>query len=176
VTDRIEGYAAAVFELARAEGDLSRVEREFFEIAKAIESSDELREKLADPGLPAERKQRIIHELAGGFASALTVNLVGFVVSQGRISEFPAIAQRLAQQAAREAGGELAEVRSAIPLDDATIERLAAALGKAVGRHVVVRAIVDPSVIGGIVARVGDTVIDGSVQSRLKSLRAAMKN
>jgi F-type H+-transporting ATPase subunit delta len=176
VTDRIDGYAAAVFEIARAEGELGRVEREFLAVARSIETSPELRERLVDARLPVERKHAIVHELVGGRASELTVNLVAFIIGQGRASELPVMARRLAQQVAREAGGELAEVRAAIPLDDATIERLTAALSKAVGRQVVVRTILDPTVMGGIVARVGDVVIDGSVQSRLQSLRAAMKN
>jgi F-type H+-transporting ATPase subunit delta len=175
VPDRIDGYAAAIFELARAEGELSRVEREFYAIARTIESSPELRDAMIDPRLPAERKQAIVDELVGGRASEVTVNLVGLLIGQGRASELPAIADRLADQAARSAGVELAEVRSAIPLDDAAVERLKAALAKSTGRPVEVRTVVDPSVLGGIVARVGDTVIDGSVRSRLDSLRAALK-
>jgi len=65
----------------------------------------------------------------------------------------------------------MAEVRSAVPLDDATVERLAAALGKATGRQVEVKVIVDESVIGGIVARIGDVVIDGSLAHSMEELR-----
>ena len=68
----------------------------------------------------------------------------------------------------------VAEVRSAVPLDDATVERLAAALGRATGKSVEVKVIVDESVIGGIVARVGDTVIDGAIARRVESVRQAV--
>ena len=61
--------------------------------------------------------------------------------------------------------------RSAIPLDDAQIDRLAAALGQATGKDVEVKVVVDPTVMGGIVARVGDTVIDGTVRHRLEQLK-----
>ena len=175
MADRIDGYARAIFALAEAEGDPTRVEREFFTVARSIESSPELREALTDPRLPVERKQAIVDDLVGGRASELTANLVGLVISQGRASELPAIADRLAQQAARSGGKDVAEIRSAIELDPATVERLAAALSRTVGTPVEVRTIVDPTVLGGIIARIGDIVIDGSVHSRLQSLRTALE-
>jgi F-type H+-transporting ATPase subunit delta len=100
---------------------------------------------------------------------------VNLVVSQGRVSDLGAIADRLGRYKAKLGGGDIAEIRSAIQLDDATVQRLSQALAKAVGRQVEVRTVVDPSVLGGIVARVGDTVIDGSVRNKLESLRTAMK-
>lgn len=176
MADRIDGYAAAIFELAQGEGELARVERELYALARSVESSPELREALTDPRLPAERKQSVVGDLVGGRASELTINLVSLVIAQGRASELPAIADRLAERAARSGGRDVAEVRSAIELDAATVERLAAALARAVGNPVEVRTIVDPTVMGGVVARVGDVVIDGSVRSRLQSLRTALQS
>jgi len=68
----------------------------------------------------------------------------------------------------------VAEVRTAFPLDASQQSRLAEALGKATNRKVTVKVIIDPTVLGGIVARVGDTVIDGSVRSRLEQLREVL--
>jgi F-type H+-transporting ATPase subunit delta len=175
VTDRIDGYANAVFEMAQAEGLLARVEQEFYAVARSIERSPELREALTDPRLPSDRKQSIVDDLVGGRASELTVNLVGLVVSQGRAGDLPAIAERLSARSVASEGKALAEVRSAIELDAQTLDRLTAAISRKLGRHVEVRAVVDPSVLGGIVARVGDTVIDGSVARRLQSLRQTLK-
>jgi F-type H+-transporting ATPase subunit delta len=169
--DRIEGYAAAILEVARAEGELDRIGDELFRIARAFESSNELREALTDPRLPVERKQSIVDELLGTQALPLTVSLVGFVVGAGRAADLPAIADRLAERAAGERGRVIAEVRSATELDDETTARLAEALGRATGRQVEVKTVVDPSVVGGIVTRIGDTVIDGSVRHRLEELR-----
>ena len=76
--------------------------------------------------------------------------------------------------AAREASKEVAEVRSAIALTDDQKSRLADALGEATGKQVEVRVIIDPSVMGGVVAQVGDTVIDGSVRRRLDQMRNAL--
>jgi F-type H+-transporting ATPase subunit delta len=175
VADRADGYAAAIFELARAEDEVSRVEREFYSISRSLQTSTELRDALTNPALPAERKHAIVDDLVGGKASRLTTNFVNLVVSQGRVSDLGAIADRLGRYKAKLGGGDIAEIHSAIQLDDATVQRLSQALAKAVGRQVEVRTVVDPSVLGGIVARVGDTVIDGSVRNKLESLRTAMK-
>lgn len=174
--DRITGYARGVFELARAEGQLERVEGELFSVAQAMDGSAELRSALTDPQLPLGRKQAILDDLIGGRASSLTVGLVQFIVGQGRASELPSIARAFVAAAAASREKAVAEIRSAVPLDDSTVERLAAALGRATGKNVEPRVIVDPTVIGGLVARVGDTVIDGSIARRVESLRQAIKS
>ena len=174
--DRINGYAKGFLELARAEGSLESVESELFSIAETLESSSELRSALTDPQLPNDKKTAIVDDLLGGKASSLTVGLVHLLVDQDRASELPSIARALVEIAAASRDRAVAEIRSAVPLDDQTIERLAAALGKATGKKLEVKAVVDESVVGGIVARVGDTVIDGSVAGRFQSLRNAVQS
>ena len=169
--DRIDGYAAAILELAKAEGELARIGDELFRIARAFESSNELREALTDPRLPVERKKAVVDDLLGDKISPLAVNLVNFVVGVGRAADLPAIADRLAERAAGERNKVIAEVRSATELDEKTVARLAESLGKATGKDVEVKTVVDPSVIGGVVARVGDVVIDGTVRHRLEEIR-----
>ena len=172
--DRIAGYASGIFELARAEGELERVESELFAVAQALDSSNELRSTLTDPQLPLERKQAIIDDLLGGRASQLTVGLVQFMVSQGRASDLTSVATALIEQAAASRERAVAEIGSAVPLDDETVARLEAGLSRATGKTVEAKVIVDPDVIGGITARVGDTVIDGSLARRVDSLRQAV--
>ncbi len=172
--DRIDGYARAIVELARAEGELDRVEAELYAVARAVEASGELRATLTDLRIPYDRKKAIIEDLVGGRAASVTVNALNLVVAQERAADLPAIADRLSGMAAATAGKEIAAVRSAVPLDEATVARLAAALTKATGTPVEVRVVVDPSLVGGIVARVGDTVFDGSVRRRLDSLKSAL--
>ncbi len=174
--DRIAGYANGIFELARAEDELERVETELFSVSQALDSSSELRSTLTDPQMPLDRKQAIIDDLLGSQASSLTVGLVQLMVSQGRASELSAVANAVVEAAAASQDKAVAEVRSAVPLDDATVARLAAGLGRATGKTVEVKVIVDPSVIGGISARVGDTVIDGSLARRVDSLRQAISS
>ena len=169
--DRVMGYASAVLELARAEDQLVRVETELLAIGQALEKSADLRSTLTDPQLPVERKHAIVDELIGTRASTLTVGLIQFIVGQGRSSEIPAIVKAFVEKAVESRDRAVAEVRSAVALDDATIERLAAALGRATGKRVEVKVIVDDSIIGGIVARVGDVVIDGTLAHAMGELR-----
>ncbi len=169
--DQIEGYAAAILEFAKAEGQLETIGDELFSIARTFESSSELRDSLSDPRLPVERKQGIISDLLGTRASALTVNLINFVIGAGKARDLPAIADRLVQRASEAREAVVAEVRSAVELDADTVTKLEAKLSEATGKRVEAKVVVDPSILGGIVARVGDMVIDGSVQGRLQELR-----
>ena len=173
--DRVSGYAAGLLELARAEGVVTRVSDELYRIARALETSSDLRLTLGDPRLPLERKQGIAADLLGGRALPLTLNLVNLVVAGGRSRDLPAIADELAARAAAERDRAIAEVRTAFELDEETVQRLAAALSRATGKQVEVKTVIDPSVLGGVVARVGDTVIDGSLRHRLEGLRQALQ-
>jgi F-type H+-transporting ATPase subunit delta len=171
--DRTLAYAEALFAVARAEGTLGEVEDELFRFSQTLQGSDELREAVTDPGIPASRRQQIVEDLLGGKASGTTVALVSMVVGTGRARQLPGIIRQLVEMSAAEANKEVAEVRSAVPLTDDQRKRLAEALGEATGKQVEVKVVVDPSVMGGIVAQVGDTVIDGSVRSRLDKLKNA---
>jgi len=95
-------------------------------------------------------------------------------VANGRIRELPAIVDELLAITAAEGNKEVAEVRSAIALTEDQKSRLAEALGKATGKQVEVKVIIDPSIQGGVIAQVGDTVIDGSVRRRLEQLKNAL--
>jgi F-type H+-transporting ATPase subunit delta len=171
--DRTLAYAEALFGVARAEGTLGEVEDELFRFSQTLQGNDELRDALTNPGIPASRRQQIVEDLLGGKASPTTAALVSMVVGTGRARELPAIIRQIVEMSAAEANKEVAEVRSAIPLTDDQRERLAKALGNATGKQVEVKVVVDPSVLGGIVAQVGDTVIDGSVRSRIDQLKHA---
>ena len=171
--DRTLAYAEALFGVARAEGTLGEVEDELFRFSQTLQGSDELRDALTDPSIPASRRQQIIEDLLDGRASSTTVALVSLVVGTGRARELPTIIRQLVDMSAAEANKEVAEVRSAIDLNDDQRKRLAEALGHATGKQVEVKVVVDPSVLGGIVAQVGDTVIDGSVRGRLDQLKNA---
>ncbi|MEX0873841.1 MAG: ATP synthase F1 subunit delta [Actinomycetota bacterium] len=173
-SDLIRGYASAIFAIAGAEGSIDRVSDELFHFAKALERSHELRSALGDIALPAERKQAVVNELLGDRASELTLHVVDFVVAQGRARELDAIVEELAALAAARRDKVLAEVRSAIPLDEEQRERIGEALSRATGKTVEAKVIVDPTVVGGIYARVGDQVIDATVRKRLQDLKEAL--
>ena len=172
--DRTTAYAEALFAVARAEGPLAEIEDELFRVAQVVRGNDELRDKLADPHIPVATRQQVVFDLLDGKAQPATTNLVSLVVGNGRVRELPAIVDALVAMTAREANKEVAEVRSAIALTDDQKARLAEALGQATGKQVEVKVIIDPSIKGGLVAQVGDTVIDGSVRRRLEQLRNAL--
>jgi F-type H+-transporting ATPase subunit delta len=171
VADRIDGWVVGLFEVARAEGQLEAVEDDLFRFARALEGSDELRSVLTDEAVPASRRLGVVTDLLGNRASPLSAALVSAVVAAGRSRQLPAIADGLVRRAAASRERVLAEVRSAVPLDDDQRTRMAEALGRATGKAVEVKVVIDPEVLGGVVAQVGDTVIDGSVRSRLDELR-----
>ncbi len=172
--DRIDGYARGLFELARAEGTLDEVEDELFRFARSYESSDELRNALSDDQIPPAKRQAIIEDLLGGTATPTTVQLLSMVVGSGRGRELPAIVDRMVQRAASAKQLEVAEVRSAVELSADQQDRLKAALANATGKNVSLKVIVDPSVLGGLVATVGDTVIDDTVRTRLDQLKSRL--
>ncbi len=172
--ERIDGYARGLFELARAEGTLDEVEDELFRFARSYESSDELRNALSDDQIPPAKRQAIIEDLLGGTATATTVQLLSMVVGSGRGRDLPAIVDRMVQRAASAKALEVAEVRSAVALTADQQDRLKAALANATGKSVSLKVIVDPSVLGGLVATVGDTVIDDTVRTRLDQLKSRL--
>jgi F-type H+-transporting ATPase subunit delta len=169
--DRAESYAQALLGVARAEGQLSEVEDELFRFARILEGSDELRMALTDPQLPTERRQAVIDDLLDGKALPTTKAIISFVVLLGRAADLPKVVDRFVALAAQEREHEVAEVRTAVALDDKQQRRLADALSKATGKHVEVKIVVDPDVLGGVVARIGDTVIDGTVRTEIEQLK-----
>jgi F-type H+-transporting ATPase subunit delta len=170
----IDGYATALLEVARAEGTLDEVEDELFRFARSYESSESLRETLTDELIPASRRQSIIEDLLGDKATPTTVQLVAMVVGSGRSRDLPAIIDRLVQRAAESKDAAVAEVRSAVALTPDQQDRLRAALANATGRTISLKVVVDPSVLGGLVATVGDTIIDGSVRTHLDQLKSRL--
>jgi F-type H+-transporting ATPase subunit delta len=174
MSDRIDGYADALFSIAKAEGNLDEVEDELFRFARSLEGSDALRSALTDELVPTEKRQAIVEDILGPKASPTTSQLIGLVVGSGRGRDLPAIVDKLVARAAAEKDKAVAEVRSAVPLTDDQKDRLAAALANATGKQVEVKVVVDPSVLGGLVATVGDTVIDGTVRSRLDQLKSLL--
>jgi F-type H+-transporting ATPase subunit delta len=174
MSERVDAYATALFEVARAEGALETVEDELFKVARTFEANEQLRSTLTDAVIPVERRIGIVEDLLGGRAAPITTALVSFVVAAGRSRDLPAIIDKLVARSAEDRHQEVAEVRAAIALDAATVERLAAALSTATGKSVTVKVIVDPSIMGGVIARIGDTVLDGSVRHRLDQLKEAI--
>ena len=174
MSERIQGYAEAMLAVAAAEGDVKGISDELFAIGRAVDTNDDLRNALSDARLPAEKRIQIMDDLLDGKARQATKGLVSMVVGAGRGADLGKIAAALAEKAATSQGKQVATVRSAVALSDDQRDRLADALRAKLGHDVDVKVIQDPSVVGGLVTTVGDTVIDGSVRTRLSRLRESL--
>ena len=171
MSERNKAYAAAVAAIAGAEGSLGVVQNELDQLGRLVGNSDELRDRLTDARIPAERRMQIVEDLLAGKANPTTVSIVSMIVGNGRGRDLPGIATEVVALAASQGGKQVATVRSAIDLSDDQKQRLASALQAKTGTPVDVRVVIDPTVLGGIVAQVGDTVIDGSVRRKLDQLK-----
>ena len=171
----VQGYAEALFKVVSAEGELDRVEDELFRVGKLLEENYELKQALSDQNVDAASRIKVLQELLEGKVHPHTLSLVNFIVTQGRARQLPQILEQLSELAADARQSVLAEVRSAVPLDEDAQKRIAEALSKATGKKVSVKALVDESVVGGIYAKVGDTVIDGTIKRRLEQLKEQVK-
>jgi F-type H+-transporting ATPase subunit delta len=168
---KVAGYARALFAVAEAEGALERVAGEVYGFAKTMEQTPELRDALTDAALPVQNRIAVIDDVLTAKAHPATATLIGMVVEAGHARDLGKIAEELASITAAEREHVLAEVRSAVALDDAQQLRLAEVLSRATGHTVDIKVVVDPSIVGGVVARVGDLVFDGSVATRLDEAR-----
>jgi F-type H+-transporting ATPase subunit delta len=171
MSERTRLYADAFLGVLAAEGGVNEVQDELFRFARVVEGNDELRQALIDPHLPVSKRQQIVEDLLAGKATPTTIGLVSLLVSTGRIRDLTEIVDRLLASTAASGNKLVAEVRSAVELTDDQKRRLAESLKEVTGNDVDVVVIIDPTVLGGIVTQIGDTVIDGSVRSRLSKLR-----
>jgi F-type H+-transporting ATPase subunit delta len=169
--DRCDNYAEAFFAIITAEGQLNEAQDELFRFARILEGNDELLAKLTDNAIPVATRQQIIHDLLEGKALPTTVTLISTLVGTGRLRDLGTIVDRLLQRTASLTNRTVAEVRSAVELTDEQKKRLAESLRKSTGHDVDIVVIVDPTIMGGIVTQIGDTVIDGSVRHRLAQLK-----
>lgn len=165
-------YARAILEVARAEGALSRVEDDLFRFARTVESTPALRDRLVDPAVDIGAKHAVLDELLGGHPQ--TASAVMWIVQSGRARQMTDIADALVSLAAAARSAVVAEARVAVPLTDHQQQQLTAALAQSSGSAVELKVIVDPDVVGGMVVKMGDTVIDGSVARRLAELRGRL--
>jgi F-type H+-transporting ATPase subunit delta len=168
-------WARAVFELGKEAGSLPAVSRDLGAFADVYAGSDELATALDNPLVPEPARDAIVGDIAGRLGlGEIAKNTLRLLVRKRRIAAVPEIARQLARLSDEDAGLLRAEVTSAGPLSEAYLGRLRAELEKATGRKVAVSHKQDPSLIGGVVTRIGDQVIDGSVRARLAGFRDSL--
>ncbi|HET9732409.1 MAG TPA: ATP synthase F1 subunit delta [Acidimicrobiales bacterium] len=169
--ERLDGYASGILGPVAAEGRLGEVEDELFRFSRIVAASEDLLAVLTDRNLAADRRTSLVSDLLQGRAQPDTVSLAVYATRVSRPRDIVSALDALVSRVADEADRRVAEVHSAVALDDSQRQRLGGALARIVGRRVDVRVTVDPAVVGGFVASVGDVVVDGSVRHRLNQLR-----
>jgi F-type H+-transporting ATPase subunit delta len=170
-----KGYAEALFRVLQAEGELDEVEDELFRFGKLLESNYDLKQALADQALPPDQRAKVLDALLADKVTPHTLGLLQFIVNQGHARQLPEILEDLSDIAAEARDAAVAEVRTAMPLDEDQRTQLAEALSTATGKRVQLKALVDRSVLGGVYAKIGDTVIDGTVRRRLQQLKEQVR-
>lgn len=164
----------ALLASAEREGNLGEVEDELFRFERILDDQSALTVLLDEVGEPAERRVELLHRVVGGKVSATTEALLAHAVASARKPTLSFAIDDLLEEAARRKARSVAKVTSAIELSAQQQERLTAALSELYGRAIDVRIAVDPAVRGGLVVRVGDELIDGSVASRLADAKSAL--
>ena len=171
---RSQYYADALIALGNAEGDPWGLEADLHAFANAVAGSPELQNSLSDSSVPAANRAQVVEDLLAGKASKASAAAISMIVGAGRAGDLPEIARAMSSKMAGGRGAAYAEVRSAVPLSDEQKQRLEKALSDKVGRPVTARVTIDPTVVGGIVTQIDDTVIDGSVRRRLNQMRETL--
>ena len=162
-------YAQAVFQIALERGELDRWQSDLKKIASLSEDVAYVK-LLESPKLRFSDKTRLISERFSDI-NPLAVNLVNLLVARERLGMVGEIAEDYERLLYSHRGIEPADVVTAVPLDEDEIKKLEERLGTIIGKKVVVKPEVDPTVVGGIVARVGGKLLDASTRNRLEALK-----
>jgi F-type H+-transporting ATPase subunit delta len=168
-------YARAAFEYAREAGQMDQW-NEQLATAAAAASDAKLKSALSDPALTAEQQAKMLTDVCGDALGEHTRNFIAVLAVNKRLALLPEISTLFAQYKANQEKSVDVEVISAFDLADEARDKLAEALGKKLERQVNVRTATDSNLLGGVLIRAGDLVIDGSVRGRLNKLAAAMNS
>ncbi len=168
-------YAKALFAIGEEKGNLLGLLREVQRVSEIWEGSDELRTTLSNPLVDMDTKRKIWNAIIGRLGiSQIGKNFFGLLFDKARFSSLPGIARELGVLVDDKENRLRAEVISAVPLPDEVVTRLRAALQKRIGKVVVITKREDPSLIGGVVTRVGDLMYDGSLKTQFAQVKEAM--
>ncbi len=170
----VMGYAQALFQLGRAEELLDRVEEELTRFQKAIASNASLKEFLSAPDISAAGKKSALSEIFGQALSPLVRHWVETVIDHGRQRRLPMMIEAFFKLAEEAREKVTAEVITSIPLSEDLSKRFEEALSKVTRKRVFVKPLVDESILGGVIVKLGDKVIDGSLRHRLEEVKQEM--
>jgi F-type H+-transporting ATPase subunit delta len=166
-------YSKALFELAKESGRVAEVAGELTSIGDLLEGNPELHNVLFRPLHPVAQRRAVLDGVTVRLGASPTVrSFFSLLIDQRRLVDFPAIRDEFERLASEDAGLRRAEIVSAGVLRDDQLERLRRALSTRTGGEVEITVRVDPSLLGGVIAKVGDLVFDGSLRTQLRQLRA----
>jgi F-type H+-transporting ATPase subunit delta len=175
LTDALEDTGdSALFAAAEKEKSLDQLEDDLFRLERILEAEGEVAALLDEAAADAERRNSLLDSLVSGKVTPTTLALLQHAVASQRKRSIVLAIDDLLEKATGRQNRSVARVISAVPLTDAQQKRLAAVLTQIYGRAITVRTALDPTIEGGLVVRVGDEVIDGSVASRFAEARAAL--
>jgi F-type H+-transporting ATPase subunit delta len=164
-------YARAIFELGSEGGQLDRLTQEIAEFATSYHEQTALRRALENPVLEEAVRERVLRQVARHSQfSPLATNALLVLLKRRRLSELPAIARQLRALADEKGGVSRAKITSAGSLPESYFNQLKQKLEQVLGKRIIVEHEEDPSLIGGVVVRVGDNTYDGSIKGRLEEL------
>ena len=163
-------YAEAAFEVALRDDSVAAW-REALETSAAIAADEQVGHMLANPAVALETRLAMANEVFGKIALRPVLNLIGLMIKRGRIHELPRVAAEFRRLDNVRQGITEATATSAAPLSEDEVRALTQRLEQYTNGRVELDVQVDPSLLGGLVVRVGDRMIDGSVRGRLERLR-----
>jgi len=166
-------YAEAAFQMAKEERALDRWERELG-VLRELLAEAQLRAVADHPAIPYAAKERVLRAAAGPEIGTEPLELVLLMIRRGRPRAIDAMVDRFEELLRQERGISLATIRSALPLEEAERTSIVGRLGELTGTKIQTSEQVDESLIGGVAVRIGDTLYDASVRSRLERLRARL--
>jgi F-type H+-transporting ATPase subunit delta len=166
-------YARALFDVARKEGDIHQAGRDIAAFARLVAENEPLSRAFANPAIPAQRKRAVVEQLfaAAGPVSPIVHKLVLMLAERDRLVLLPELTTAYEARLMENAQVVRAQVTTAVAVPPDRIAALQQGLARATGREVQLETSVDPSLIGGAVARIGSTVYDGSVTTQLQKVK-----
>lgn len=169
-------YAKALFQVGKEENSLDDFSKTLSELAQLYVETPEVVDGLTNPLYPQNVREKVMEHLVGAMqASALMVNFCNLLVQKRRADVLPDIAMVFQSLVDEERNMCQGTVISAIEISGDLNDKIKATLEKITGKQVIVTNEVDPTIIGGIIAKVGDLVMDGSIKTQLKGLEESIK-
>jgi len=169
VTTSVKRYAQAVFEIAVESNKLKEWQSNLTKVAKLVQDNEFV--GLAEnPKIPFDLKTQLVQESLGK-TNPMVLNLVYLLISKGKLKTASYISDEYNRLLNEHYGIKSAEVTTAVPLENVEIEKLGQNLETLVGKKVSMNVQVNPDILGGFIARIDDSLIDGSIRSRLEMLK-----